>query len=321
MSMMLMVAVGFSIGMSGLLALALASTYRKVELPWPARIAGYVMLAALAFTQYAHSQLALGPPGGEPTRAYVIGLFAQSLGFYWLLLGVLRRDAAWRAIEWMLPVLALGMGLITPLRWGVPVALLMGTGFAAHLAVLLYRLRPVRRWFMVELPVVALFGVMGAAVAIAGVAVPRGLDWSGFAQLYAVLIAVGYFLVGWLLLTVPDLVPKTREAVAASYAQSTLGKIDQDAAARRLRELFEVEHVYRDVDLGLSRVAELMGLSTHQLSELVNTRFQIGFSRFVRQYRVEAARRMLLAEPSASVLSVGLSVGFSSQSSFIRRYP
>lgn len=49
---------------------------------------------------------------------------------------------------------------------------------------------------------------------------------------------------------------------------------------------------------------------------MLNARFGIGFSRYVRQYRVAAARRMLLDEPKASVLSVGLSVGFGSQSTF-----
>ena len=42
----------------------------------------------------------------------------------------------------------------------------------------------------------------------------------------------------------------------------------------------------------------------------------MSFSRLVRQYRVDAAKAMLIAEPRASVLSVGLSVGFNSQSNF-----
>jgi transcriptional regulator GlxA family with amidase domain len=42
----------------------------------------------------------------------------------------------------------------------------------------------------------------------------------------------------------------------------------------------------------------------------------MGFSRLVRQYRVDTARQMLLDEPRASVLSVGMAAGFNSQSSF-----
>ena len=42
----------------------------------------------------------------------------------------------------------------------------------------------------------------------------------------------------------------------------------------------------------------------------------MGFSRLVRQYHVDTAKKMLISEPRASVLSVGLSVGFTSQSNF-----
>ena len=45
-----------------------------------------------------------------------------------------------------------------------------------------------------------------------------------------------------------------------------------------------------------------------------------GFSRYLREQRSAAARHMLCAEPSASVLSVGLSVGFSSQSNFYEAF-
>ena len=80
--------------------------------------------------------------------------------------------------------------------------------------------------------------------------------------------------------------------------------------------MFEQEKIYQVEDLSLAKLAELTQLSAHQLSELINTHFQIGFSRLVRQYRVEAAKTMLTEEPRASVLSVGLSVGFNSQSNF-----
>ena len=87
-------------------------------------------------------------------------------------------------------------------------------------------------------------------------------------------------------------------------------------AISEIKRLFEQEKIYQAEDLSLAKLAELTQLSAHQLSELINTHFQMGFSRLVRQYRVEAAKSMLTEEPRASVLSVGLSVGFNSQSNF-----
>ena len=316
MPLMMSLLVGSSVGMALLLALALATVYRKLELPLQSRLAGYLMLVGLALTQLGNAQWVQVNADAEPSRSYIVVLFLQSLGFYWLLLGVVRPADRWHRLEWGIPVAVILASATIPLRWGIPAALAMGAGFALHLALLLYRLRAQRRWFRLELPVVAVFAAMGLLAALMGLLTPQVVDWASYAWTYASCIAIGFFLVCWLLLAVPDLVQKTTEAVSRSYAQSTLGKVDQEAALARLRQLFEVERVYQNEALNLGTVAELMGLSTHQLSELVNTRMDLGFSRLVRRYRVQAAQRMLLEEPRASVLSVGLSVGFSSQSAF-----
>lgn len=59
-----------------------------------------------------------------------------------------------------------------------------------------------------------------------------------------------------------------------------------------------------------------MDLSSHQLSELINTQFDISFSQYIRQQRIEAAQQLLVNEPKYSVLSIGMEVGFKSQSNF-----
>lgn len=308
--------VGFSIGMSLLLAVAFATGYRHAPLPWPARVAGFAMLAGLALTQWGHLEMVAGADGALPTRRYVVVLFLQSLGFYGLLLGVLRPEGAWRRVEWALPAVVPAIALTVPLAWAIPVALSMGTAAALHLLALVYRLRGLRQWFALEAKVLALFAAMALAVAATGLLAPYGLGWEAYAWTYATLIALGFGVVGWLLLAVPDLVPKAREAVAVAYAQSTLARVDREAMAARLRQLFEVEQVHRAESLSLAGVADLVGLSGHQLSELVNTEFGMGFPRLVRRYRVETARQMLVDEPRASVLSVGMASGFNSQSSF-----
>lgn len=308
--------VGFSIGAAVVLAAAFATGYRDADLPWPSRVAGFVMLAGLALTQFAHLEATTRAGGWLPTRGYVVVIFLQSLGFYWLLLGALRpaRDWSWR--DWLLPPATLAIALAIPLAWAIPVALAGGTAAVSHLGLLVHRLRAMRRWFALELRVLVAFAAMALVVAAAGVQASVGGGWMGYAAIYTALIAIGFGLVAWLLLVVPDLVPKTREAVAVAYAQSTLGKVDRDAAAARLRRLFDEERVHRDDSLSLATVAEMLGLSGHQLSELVNTEFGMGFPRLVRQYRVRDAERMLVDEPRASVLSVGLAAGFSSQSTF-----
>ena len=76
------------------------------------------------------------------------------------------------------------------------------------------------------------------------------------------------------------------------------------------------EKVYLDEGLNLSRLADMLDISSHQLSELINTEFGVSFPRYIRQYRVEEAKRLLVQEPDASILSISMMTGFRSQSSF-----
>ena len=70
----------------------------------------------------------------------------------------------------------------------------------------------------------------------------------------------------------------------------------------------------RKLNLGI--VAEAMGLGSHQLSELINTEFGYGFSRYVREQRVAEAIHLLSEDSRASILSISLATGFRSQSNF-----
>lgn len=274
------------------------------------------MLIGLTHTAWQHVHVATLSPSDAVPWLYGAGLFAQSWGFYALLAGVLQPAGHPNRIIALSGALSLVLALMIPPTALIPVSLTVGTAYALHLGVLLYRLRVTRRWFRVELPVVLLFAGMGLAVALAGTFAPRLLSWEAFALTYSLQMTTGFLLVTALLLLVPDLATKTQEAVTTSYAQSSLGKIDVAEVAERLRRLFEDEHLYRDEDLGLAKLAARIELSPHQLSELLNVRFGEGFSKFVRRHRVAAAQRMLIDEPRASVLSVGLSVGFGSQSTF-----
>jgi len=316
MTELLIVLSGWSIGMAVLLSVALVTAYGNQPWPLSAKAGGMVMLAGLAHTAWGNVGLAHLASDATPSARYAWVLFLQTLGFYLLVRGLLQPAAKAKYGLLVSAAIVLLAAVLAPPTLAIPMAMMIGTAFAMHLALLLYRLRATRRWFRIELPVVILFGLLGAVAAVASWLTPQWLAWSQFALVYSLQIAGAFLLVGWLLLAVPDLVTKTQEAVLTSYAQSTLGKVDVDHAAERLRQVFEDEHVYRDESLSLAKLAVLLELSSHQLSELLNARFGIGFSRYVRQHRVAAARRMLLDEPKASVLSVGLSVGFGSQSTF-----
>lgn len=95
---------------------------------------------------------------------------------------------------------------------------------------------------------------------------------------------------------------------------STLTAIDCDAKLSLLEELMQSDKLFKQSNLDRQTIANELDLSTHQLSELINTKIGMGFSQYLRQQRINAAK--VLSQPNASVLSIGLEVGFSSQSNF-----
>ena len=128
------------------------------------------------------------------------------------------------------------------------------------------------------------------------------------------LLVLAIMLVG--LVGNPNLISDLCEVARVKYGTSTLGDVDVDACLEKLERLMTKEKAYRNEELSLSSLAAEVGVSSHQLSELVNARLGMGFSRYVRQRRVEAAKALLVSAPSQSVLTVGMDTGFRSQSAF-----
>lgn len=251
-----------------------------------------------------------------PDRWFVLVVAVQSILFHAFFLSALRapEQRATRG-EWLLglavPPLALGL----PPQWALPLVFVSGCGWSLLLLRQLRVLRARSAWHGLERGMVAGFAAAALLAALFGVAVPW-LGWTRFHQGYGFLLGSGFAAVLYLLLRFPELPGRLSEAARASYAQSTLQHVDRAALLARLKHLLEIERVYEQEDLSLAKLAALLALNSHQLSELVNRDCGMGFSQLLRQHRVAAAQRMLIDEPRASVLSIGLSVGFNSQSNF-----
>lgn len=102
----------------------------------------------------------------------------------------------------------------------------------------------------------------------------------------------------------------------AHYEKSRLKGVDVDAITGRLHEIMEDEKAFADEDLSLTGLADELGITPHQLSEVLNERIRKNFKTFVNEYRVAEAKKMLTDEPDRSVLSIGAAVGFNSNTTF-----
>lgn len=281
-----------------------------------ARFMGLILLATLTALQVAHVAWLLDDQPWPGTLAYRIDLFVIAPSFFLYsrsLLSPRNGDRLGAADLAHFGPLLLAFVLPAPLARSM--AFLVGAGYLLWLARRLLALRAERARFHVEVVLLGTTFLVALAVAVLGL-MPASLPGKIFTALYASAIGLAFLLVQSTLHVRPQIEAEVREVAQAAYAQTTLAKVDCDAALARLQTLMADEHLFEEPALSLPLLARRLDLSPHQLSELLNSRLGKGFARYVREQRVEAAKAMLCREPSASVLSVGLSVGFATQSSF-----
>lgn len=305
--------IGFSVIDSGLLVLFAFRQANRTVAYLSTLLLG--ILASIQLLNFAY--LELGYPWVH-SPIYNALLFMVAPTFYLLSAPLLEAQNCRLSRRWwnFLPVL---LAFILPSNWALPLAFVIGAGYLVQLAVNIYALRAQRSRFRLELLGLALILFLAVLVILLGVSnslVPDPV----FFSLYASAVGCGFVLVSAVLSFAPQLPNEVAEAARETYAVSTLGKVDCEAALTQLHQLMQSQKLYQNADLDLPSLAESLGLTHYQLSELINTRLGKSFSRYLREQRVEAAKAQLLNEPKATVLGIGLEAGFSSQSNFYEAF-
>jgi AraC-like DNA-binding protein len=273
-----------------------------------------ILLAALACIQLSHLRYFSG--GAPPLQFsyYRLALFVVPSSFYFFGRWAIHPTESFRplALLHLAPILLL---FLLRLEIALPILLLFGTGYSVWLGYLAYGLRAQRRQFRFALFYFCVMPAIAVVVLILGFAIPF-IDDALFYAFYNSAIGLALAIIMVALISRPNLIADLAEAARVRYGTSTLREVDVDTCLKRLHELMAVSKIYRSEDLSLSSLAEQLGISSHQLSELVNTRLGMGFTKYVRDCRVAAAKVLLLSAPAQSILSIGMETGFRSQSAF-----
>lgn len=319
MTSLALLLIGFSIFSALTLALTHFRRENYQDLPM-ARIMGLMLLLALCGLQLAHFAWLYLNQAWVETTLYRMTLFAVAPAFYLFSQPLLRpqsRSQIRLAQLWhVLPVVASPW---FPDGLALPLAFIVGAGYLLWLARSLSALRHESANFRLE--IILLGGVFIIAIGVSALGLLQAaLPEKLFFNFYAISIGAAFLLVQLTLDLRPQLSAEVSEAAQEPYSSSTLTNVDCDAVLSSLDLQMLAERAYEDAELSLPRLAAKLGISAHQLSELMNTRLGKGFSRYLREQRINAAKTMLWDEPSASVLSIGLSVGFTSQSNFYEAF-
>ncbi|WP_411823497.1 helix-turn-helix domain-containing protein [Leptospira sp. 'Mane'] len=133
-------------------------------------------------------------------------------------------------------------------------------------------------------------------------------------------IAIGFFFCFLYVLrqASPDFFLEVRKIVEEEKKEriSQISKLDRSLVRKQLEDLFEKEKIYREEKLNLRDLAERMDLTSHQLSEFLNTEIKLSFYQYTNLFRVKEAKEKIEKEPDRSLLAIAYDVGFGSKSTF-----
>lgn len=295
---------------AALLAVALAA----LAAPSARRRPGTTALLALLGVLLTLVAAGLGVPLPRPVVVAGFAALPPLVGRY--AQRALGADAPLFGVHVGLGIAALALALAMPaLRVATLTAL--GLGYAGWIGT---------RWQRSERPIevgvtLAVFGVHWALSAASGIAAVAGAPVAlatGFEAGSLLALALFAGVAGALgLRRLPALAPPP----PAPYAVG-LPDADRQRLAERLRSVAASDRPHLDPDLTAGALAERLGASPRELSEVLTLEFDSGFYDYVNGLRVEEAKALLRdpAHADATVLEILYASGFSSKSAFHRAF-
>ena len=274
---------------------------------------GVLLLLSLAGLQLAHFYYLQHNSDIIFSQVYLILLFLVAPSFYFYARPLLKKQNNFKPVQLLhfMPLLAV---FLLSYKFAFTLAFIVGSGYLLWLLVTIYALRKHRDKFKTEMVLLSFVFVIALGVSVLALFMP--IAEQIFFSLYASAVGLALLLLALLLSRTPKISENISDIVRETYAVSTLSSIDCDTKIKQLDALMQETKLFQQNNLDLQTCAAELNLNTHQLSELINSKLGKNFSRYLREQRVSAAQALLISQVSVSALSIGLEVGFSSQSNF-----
>ncbi len=102
------------------------------------------------------------------------------------------------------------------------------------------------------------------------------------------------------------------------YAVSKVRGIDVGSIIAGLDRIMTERELYKEEDMSLKTVAEMMNVNLQQLSEILNKDIKKSFRTYINDFKMDEAKRLLASEPDMTITRIAFTVGFNSVRSFNR---
>lgn len=106
----------------------------------------------------------------------------------------------------------------------------------------------------------------------------------------------------------------------AKYEKSNLTYRQLDEYGKKLEKLMVSQRVYLSTDLSLQKLAQLLRIPNHHLTQVLSLKIKMGFYEYVNGFRVQYACLLLENEPNINLELVAEKSGFNSKVSFNRHF-
>lgn len=103
------------------------------------------------------------------------------------------------------------------------------------------------------------------------------------------------------------------------YQNSALTDEAVSSLRQQLEEIMETQQPYLDSALRLPKLADLLEVSSHHLSQVINTQFEQSFTTYINSYRLQRAK-VLLRESEMQITEIAYEVGFNNKTSFYKAF-
>jgi AraC-like DNA-binding protein len=104
--------------------------------------------------------------------------------------------------------------------------------------------------------------------------------------------------------------------VVERYQKSRLEGVDIQKLELGIEKKMTSEKLYTENGLTLAGLAEILGIKAYQLSEYLNNNRNMNFSRFINEFRIAEACRLMLEDAEANIIHTAYAVGFNSKANF-----
>lgn len=136
-------------------------------------------------------------------------------------------------------------------------------------------------------------------------------------------ISIIIYSVGYLNLSQPEIFMKSnvimdKEETPVKYKKSGLDDLSANEIEQKLIDVMEKQKPYLNSELTLNKLGELLGVSNHHLSEVINSKLNRTYYDFINEYRVEEFKQRI-HDPSNSnfsIIAIAMDSGFNSKTSF-----